>query len=65
MYHHVLKTIMKCSKCKSTDIVAPCNEELVLFRCVACGHEQRNDPWEEKKETTLWESDNKVHEILI
>ena len=36
--YQVMKTIMKCSKCKSMNIVAPCNEDAIDFRCMNCGH---------------------------
>ena len=38
--HHTSESIMKCSKCGSDRIVAPCNEPKVAFRCLTCGHEK-------------------------
>ena len=38
--YHVIKTTMVCSKCNSKNIVAPCNEPEIDFRCLDCGHER-------------------------
>jgi len=40
MHHVIPRTRMKCSKCNSESIVAPCNEPDIDFRCLNCGHER-------------------------
>ena len=39
---HPIKTIMQCSQCGSKNIVAPCNEDTIDFRCLDCGHEKES-----------------------
>ena len=50
----ILPVIMKCSKCGSQKIVAPCNEPDVDFRCLDCGNEKRNPKAEWDKSTLFW-----------
>lgn len=43
-----------CSKCGGKNIIIPCNEPGVKYRCLDCGHEKGHDPWERIQANKYW-----------
>lgn len=62
--YHVMHTKIICSACGSLNIVAPCNEREIDFRCLDCGHEKKRKS-ENSTESTIYTLDKNYNEIKI
>ena len=43
-----------CSKCGGENVVIPCNDPSIKYKCLDCGHIKTYDPWEKIVASKYW-----------